>query len=152
MMKSEFEKLPIILGGFMAVFANVVLIASLWVTKTSDVWFLVLTGLLLYVLLIHETLRSWHVIYIQEDAIVFRSPILKTEKVYAYEELDGFIDSSLRAKHASYATIFLKKKNRRIRQYITSYYYANYDEIREALNNKLDCLGWENSNLLGQKR
>lgn len=103
-------------------------------------------------MLIHETLRSWHVIHIQEDSIVFRSPILKTEKVYAYEELDGFIDSKLRAKHASYSTLFLKKKNRRVQQYITSYYYANYDEIREALNNKLVCLGWEKSNLLGQKR
>ena len=105
-----------------------------------------------HILLIHEILRAWHIVYIKEEFVVFRSIVLKTEKVYSYTELDGFIDSKLRSEHMSYPTIFLKKNNKRVRQYITSFYYTNYYEIREALEHKLDYLGQEKSNLLGSKR
>jgi len=87
--------------------------------------------------------------------ISFKNIITRQTKLYDYDDFDGFIDTFLNHKSASYKTIgFIKDK--RVIKYIDSFWVSNYDELHQSLTD-LKYLGtyrlgsWKQLKLLFKK-
>ncbi|OJJ16048.1 hypothetical protein BKI52_35350 [marine bacterium AO1-C] len=90
--------------------------------------------------LIYEIVRNFNIITLEQESIKFKHIFLRTEKVYDFNELDGFVDEDQSSSGGVYNVLYIEKNGKRIKK-ISSFYYSNYKEIKQFLNNKLNYLG-----------
>ena len=80
--------------------------------------------------------------------MIFKNIVTRQTKSYAFSDFDGYIDTFLNHKSASYKTIGLIK-DKKVIHYIDSFWVSNYDELRQSLEG-LEYLGTYNFGILKQ--
>ncbi len=111
--------------------------------KTYEAHFLIIlssTAFLLFGLIV--TFAA-NVIYIDtfNKTISIKNVITQKYKQYSFHELDGYFDSIQRNGYASYKIVMINKNGKRVIK-ISSFYYSNYVDLKEGLDN-LPYLGNE---------
>ncbi|HTQ64190.1 MAG TPA: hypothetical protein VMI12_05305 [Puia sp.] len=79
------------------------------------------------------TILNSTIIKIDKDAktITFKNLFWNSSRVYHFNELQGYVHSSYRAKGGSYEVIYLIKDSLRIER-IAEAYYSNFDELKNG--------------------
>ncbi len=65
--------------------------------------------------------------------ISFRNIIINSTRIYRFDELQGYVESSYKVKGGTERVIYLVKDDKRVER-ITENYYSNYDELKQGLS------------------
>ncbi len=65
--------------------------------------------------------------------ISFKNLLTKKEEIYSFADFDGFIDMYQQSRQGSFRVIYLIQ-DKKYRKKISSFYYANLDELQAALH------------------
>lgn len=104
-------------------------------SSDSEAYFHIISFFLLSIICAPVTIMNCTTIYIDtfSKTISFRNIIINSTRIYRFDELQGYVESSYKVKGGTERVIYLVKDDKRVER-ITENYYSNYDELKQGLS------------------